>query len=589
MPPFSFRHGLRGLLAAVAPVSLLLVPGLAQASTVQNYTCTQGTQTATAPAGSVSAQVALYGAGGGSNSNNSASGGNGATLIVTMPVTGGEQFAVNVGCAPQGMSGGWNGGGNGGMNPDANGASGAGGGATDILPLGGTFAQAYAVAGGGGGGGDTDGATQDGLAGPGGGSAQAGTGGRIDDFDDGCTPGGGGQSGQAGGAGGAGGRGAVGPALAGGENGTALLGGLGGGGTGSGEGTPGGGGGGGWVGGGGGGPGASEMMSGCLGYPGGGGGGGGSDYVNTAAAVSQVSLTDGANAGNGSVSITYTVVPPASISVNQTSVAFGSSPLGQSTTVPVTVTNTGVQGLTIGQAALAGQNAGQFAIASDTCSGQTVSGGDTCTIGVQYNPTARGAQTAELDIPSNDANSPTLIDLSGTGESVSQPAQPTQPTQPVNPAQPTQPVNPAQPTQATQPALVERVSDLGQPEGAQQLMTRGEKLRVYCNQACSLNVNLEVYYRAVIRGTGYEKAVQGHVTRMQPWTRVVVGQAAIKLNHAGYEIVIVKVAGADRTVVKDAGSILLGLYTHNGGKLLSKRWLQVKGPDMNAKVQADER
>lgn len=71
--------------------------------------------------------------------------------------------------------------------------------------------------------------------------------------------------------------------------------------------------------------------------------------------------------------------------------------------------------LNIDEASLTGANPDQFAIASDSCSNATVAVGDTCTVGVQFNPTTRGAQTAELDLPSNDANSPVDIALSGTG------------------------------------------------------------------------------------------------------------------------------------------------------------------------------
>ena len=48
-------------------------------------------------------------------------------------------------------------------------------------------------------------------------------------------------------------------------------------------------------------------------------------------------------------------------------------------------------------------------------------------------------------------------------------------------------------------------------------------MRVYCNQACSLTVTLDVYYRALTRGTGYQNALHPEIARLQPWMRVTVG------------------------------------------------------------------
>ena len=272
---------------------------------------------------------------------------------------------------------------------------------------------------------------------------------------------------------------------------------------------------------------------------------------------------------------------PAAMSADRASLDFGSVSLGQdSTQTTVTVTNHGGEPLIIGRASLGGANPAPFAITSDSCSNATVSAGDTCTIGVRFSPTAAGAQTAELDLPSNDPSSPTVIALSGTGTAVSQPAPPAPPA-PAQPAPPTQPVQTAPPTQP-----VERVSSIGQPTSAQQLMARGEKMRVYCNQACSLTVTLDVYYRALTRGTGYRNALHPEIARLQPWMRVTVGQTTVKLTKPGSRTVVVKVAAAHRAVLAHAGSILLGVFTRKDGKLVTKHWLHVKGPDMNAKVQA---
>jgi hypothetical protein len=289
------------------------------------------------------------------------------------------------------------------------------------------------------------------------------------------------------------------------------------------------------------------------------------------------------------VSITGTGLLPATVSPDRTSNDFGAVTVGQNSATTFTVTNTGDRPLPIRQVSLGGADGSQFAIVSNTCpvalplaiiqpaTPPGIPAGGTCTISVQFNPTAVGAQTAELDITKSGSGTPTVITLSGTGAAVAQPAPPAPPTKSIQPTQPTQPT--------PQPKLIAQVSNLGQPAGAQQLLSGGEKERVYCNQACSLNVTLEVYYRAIARGKHYRGLLHAQTARTQPWTRVNVGQATVKMTAAGYEVVSVKVA-AHKQVVADAGSILLGVYTHSGNALVSKHWMQVKGPDMNALVQA---
>ena len=88
---------------------------------------------------------------------------------------------------------------------------------------------------------------------------------------------------------------------------------------------------------------------------------------------------------------------------------------GRSADETITVTNAGEAPLNIGRAAISGANAGDFTVAPDGCSNETVNGGETCTLDVTFAPTARGAETATLTLPSNDANSPATVALTGTG------------------------------------------------------------------------------------------------------------------------------------------------------------------------------
>jgi hypothetical protein len=660
---------------AVLCVSLLAAPS-ALADTTDNYTCTGALETSTVPSGDNFAVVTLNGAGGGSarNDGQTTSGGLGEQLVAEVPVTPGSQLDVTVGC--QGGSddgdftvpGGYGGGGAGGLGDDGmdgtlTGAG--GGGASYVMPHSGAFNSLYAIAAGGGGAGNTGGEAYgpaDGLGGAGGNAENNGAAGGENTNT--LEPGGqGGASGNTGGSGGAGGKANDG-------NGANASSGQGGrGGNFDAEyGGGGGGGGGGLAGGGGGG----------YGYPGtsgggGGGGGGGQGSVQNGATL--VSSDDAGTSGNGSVSITYTV--GADISVNPSSQDFGTWSYPGSETVPFRVTNTGEQPLNIGQAVLAGPDAGEFQLPSgvDECSNQTVAAGDSCLIQVRFAPdaSASGAETASLSIPSNATSGTATVALTGTaqtpagisvtpssedfgtvtdGQSATQTftVTDTGPSSlvigqlsenggeftlvagqdgcsgqtltggqactfqaslaPTGTAAETGIVEvpsnaysdpsvavqlsgtgqtattPTQPTPPTAPKLVEQLTSIGTPT-AGTLYSHGEKVRVHCNQACSVNVTLMVYRRAIARGKYYRGLL--HADRATaPWTRVGIAQTVVTLPGAGFRTVLIKLKPGSRTVLSYAGSVLLGVYTTPAGGRgpVSKRWVTITGPDMNAKVSA---
>ena len=109
------------------------------------------------------------------------------------------------------------------------------------------------------------------------------------------------------------------------------------------------------------------------------------------------------------------VPPPATpdISVAPTSHDFGDVKVSESSSVTVTVSNTGDSDLEIGQLALTG---GDFIISSDNCSNTTVAASDNCTLTITFEPQTEGAKSATLSIPSNDFDTPTVeIALSGNG------------------------------------------------------------------------------------------------------------------------------------------------------------------------------
>jgi hypothetical protein len=84
----------------------------------------------------------------------------------------------------------------------------------------------------------------------------------------------------------------------------------------------------------------------------------------------------------------------------------------------VTVRQDGTGTLWIGALAKGGADRTEFRrpMASDLCSGATLTLGMSCTVGVRFQPTQLGPQTATLVIPNGDSDeSPITVTLSGTG------------------------------------------------------------------------------------------------------------------------------------------------------------------------------
>lgn len=76
---------------------------------------------------------------------------------------------------------------------------------------------------------------------------------------------------------------------------------------------------------------------------------------------------------------------------------FGPQPIGEaSAPAEVTISPPAGVSLTIASVALAGANAAQFSLLSDTCAGTTLTAPATCTIGVEFLPASAGEQLASL-------------------------------------------------------------------------------------------------------------------------------------------------------------------------------------------------
>jgi PKD repeat protein len=102
------------------------------------------------------------------------------------------------------------------------------------------------------------------------------------------------------------------------------------------------------------------------------------------------------------------------ITVSPSSYDFGSQ--ATSTTQTFTVSNPSLENLTINTISIGGANSSEFSKGYDACSGNTIAPSGSCTVQVVFSPVSPEAKSAELIIPSNDPNTPTLnIPLSGTG------------------------------------------------------------------------------------------------------------------------------------------------------------------------------
>lgn len=97
------------------------------------------------------------------------------------------------------------------------------------------------------------------------------------------------------------------------------------------------------------------------------------------------------------------------MNIAPTTLSFGEAAVNASLSPQtVTITNSGGSILTIGSLALTGSNSGEFSLQNDTCSAQTISAGDACTVAIAHSPSTSGRRSALLNIPSDDPDTPSV-------------------------------------------------------------------------------------------------------------------------------------------------------------------------------------
>jgi Abnormal spindle-like microcephaly-assoc'd, ASPM-SPD-2-Hydin len=132
------------------------------------------------------------------------------------------------------------------------------------------------------------------------------------------------------------------------------------------------------------------------------------------ARAARLEFTDDAPGSPHSVALSGTGVSP--VALTPSSIAFPPSPDHYDGAIrTVTLTNVAPADLTIHAVALRGADAGSFIVRGDTCTGQTLAGGQTCTVQVRFRPLGAGAKTAALRFSDSAIDSPHTVQLAGTG------------------------------------------------------------------------------------------------------------------------------------------------------------------------------
>ncbi|MDA3935195.1 MAG: choice-of-anchor D domain-containing protein [Gammaproteobacteria bacterium] len=144
------------------------------------------------------------------------------------------------------------------------------------------------------------------------------------------------------------------------------------------------------------------------------------DYQFSPTAASEASLTirvssDAVAGSDNQFTLAGSGAQPG-LGLAPASLAFGNVTVGQTSPAQtVSLSNTGSADLIVGSLVLSGDNAADFALAADNCSGQTLAPAANCSFDVTLTPNATGMLAAQVDVPSDATTSPDIVPLSGTG------------------------------------------------------------------------------------------------------------------------------------------------------------------------------
>jgi Fibronectin type III domain/Abnormal spindle-like microcephaly-assoc'd, ASPM-SPD-2-Hydin len=107
----------------------------------------------------------------------------------------------------------------------------------------------------------------------------------------------------------------------------------------------------------------------------------------------------------------YTPVGAPAVSFGQSPLAFGAQPIGTTTPLTEVVTNTGTAPLDITEI----DAGGDYSAPSDTCVGNSIAAGSSCSIDVDFTPSVTGTDNGSLVLTDNAPDSPQTLQLTGSG------------------------------------------------------------------------------------------------------------------------------------------------------------------------------
>jgi trimeric autotransporter adhesin len=146
-------------------------------------------------------------------------------------------------------------------------------------------------------------------------------------------------------------------------------------------------------------------------------------FTPGAATARAATLTINSNASNPAVNVSLTGTGVAAalpvFSIGSSSLSFSTAP-NAAVTSSTTITNSGTGTLSLSALAITGAFASDYTFAAgNTCTTSTaLTAGLSCTLAIQFLPTAAGTRNASLGITHNAAGSPVAVALNGTATAV---------------------------------------------------------------------------------------------------------------------------------------------------------------------------
>jgi sugar lactone lactonase YvrE len=133
-----------------------------------------------------------------------------------------------------------------------------------------------------------------------------------------------------------------------------------------------------------------------------------------------LNITDNGSGSPQTVTLTGTAVAGPVARLSATSLSFPSTTVGSTSTLALTITNSGVGNLSVSAIGNTGTNPTSFTHTSN-CGGNPLAAGASCTAQVSFTPAAAGSFSATLNITDNASGSPQKVTMTGTGTAVAGP------------------------------------------------------------------------------------------------------------------------------------------------------------------------